>query len=117
MTRVISYLKKYKKIFIIISLIIALSIAALVAFGENESLTVTSSNRSVTEEKLVRILSEISGVGQAEVMITEIDGNIEGVIIVCEGAKDIMVKNDVINAVRTAFKVEKNNIAVYAMNK
>lgn len=117
MTRVVNYLKKYKKIFIIISLIIALSIAAIIAFGESKPVTVTSINRSVTEEKLVRILSEIRGVGQAEVMISEADGNIEGVIIVCEGANDIMVKNDVINAVITAFKVEKNNIAVYAMNK
>lgn len=118
MAKLIELLKKHKKITIIVTLIIFLVVIAAVAFGgKSNSFTVNSSSRSENEEKLVRILTEIDGVGKAEVMITEnADGTVEGVVVVCEGANDIMTKNDVINAVKTALKIEKNNIAVYAMN-
>lgn len=118
MAKLIELLKRHKKITIIVTLIIFLVAILLLAFGgTTKSFTVNSSVRSESEEKLVRILTEINGVGKAEVMITEnADGTVEGVVVVCEGANDIMTRNDVINAVKTALKLEKNNIAVYAMN-
>ncbi|MGN1060861.1 MAG: hypothetical protein ACI4QN_03930 [Candidatus Coproplasma sp.] len=117
MTKVASLINRYKKVIIIVGLIILLVIVAVISFGgSSQSLTVNSTARSETETKLMRILSEIEGVGKAEVMVTEGKDGIEGVVIVCEGANNIMTRNDVINAVKVALKIEKNNIAVYAMN-
>ena len=117
MTKVSAVFKRYKRV-IIISVLLALLIAiAIILFGgSSQSLTVNSSARSETETKLMRILSEIEGVGKAEVMVTEGENGVEGVIIVCEGANNIMTRNDVINAVKVALNTDINNIAVYAMN-
>lgn len=118
MTKGESFFNKNKKIIIISVLLILLIALAIILFGgKKQSLTVDSADtRTQTEAKLMRILSEIDGVGKSEVMVTEGPNGVEGVIIVCEGANDLMTRNDVINAVKVALKIEKNNIAVYAMN-
>lgn len=119
MTKSASFYNRYKKIIIIAALLVLLVALAVVVFGgSTKSFTVDSGSvqRSETETKLMNILSEIDGVGKAEVMITENDGNVEGVVIVCQGANNLMTRNDVINAVKVALKIEKNNIAIYAMN-
>lgn len=118
MSKVKSFINRYKKIIIVSGLLVLLIAVAIILFGgSSQSFNVNSSStRTETELKLLRILSEIDGVGKAEVMITEGDEGVEGVVIVCEGANNIMTRNDVINAVKVALNVEKNNIAVYAMN-
>lgn len=117
MKKVAEYLKGNKNIIIIAALILILilAVALLNAGGGDESAS-GDGLRSQEELKLMKILSEIDGVGEAEVMITSDDGSVVGVVIVCEGANNIMVKSDVLNVVSTALNVDKNNIAVYAMN-
>lgn len=118
MTKVKNFISRYKRTIIISGLLVLLIAVAILLFGNSsQSLTVNSSlTRSETEAKLIRILSEIEGVGKAEVMVNEGEDGVEGVVIVCEGANNIMTRNDVINAVKVALKVDKNKIAVYAMN-
>lgn len=117
MTKVANLFKRYKKVIAIAGLLILLVAIAVISFGvPSQTLTINSTALSETETKLMRILSEIEGVGKAEVMISEGAEGVEGVVIVCEGANSLMVRNDVINAVKVALKIEKNNIAVYAMN-
>lgn len=119
MTKAADFFKRYKKIIIIAALLVVVIILAVSMFGNSaSSLTVNSSTaeRSETETKLMRILSEIEGVGKAEVMINESENGIDGVVIVCEGANNLMTRSDVINAVRVALNIEKSNIAIYAMN-
>lgn len=120
MKRLTDYLKSHRKILLISCLLVTLIALAFLLYGsKNKISTVSTSDnaRSQTEVKLMRILSEIDGVGKAEVMIHEGKNGIEGVIIVCEGAYNIMTRNDILNAASTALNVEKNNIAIYAMNK
>lgn len=119
MKRLTDYLKSHKKILVIGVLLAALIALAFLLYGGRNKISATSSaaGRTETETKLIRVLSEIDGVGKAEVMVNEGKEGVEGVIIVCEGAYNIMTRNDILNAVATALKVDKNNIAIYAMNK
>ena len=120
MKKLLDYYTRHKKILLIAVLLVAFIILAFVLYGSKSKITSAAGNevdRSVTEIKLMRILSEIDGVGQAEVMINEGEKGVNGVIIVCEGAYNIMTRSDILNAVATALNVEKNNIAIYAMNK
>ena len=48
-------------------------------------------------------------------MITENEGKILGVVIVCEGADNIMTRSSILNAVSTALNIDKKIIAIYSM--
>ena len=119
MKKLLEYFKTHKKILIISAALILLVAIACALYSANAKPANSTlyEARTETETKLMRILSEIEGGGQAEVMVTEGESGVEGVVIVCHGANDIMTRNDVLNAVTVALKVEKSNIAIYAMNK
>lgn len=120
MKRLTDYLKSHKKILVISGLLVLLIALAFMLYGSKNKFTGASSSsasHSETEVKLMRVLSEIDGVGKSEVMINEGKNGIEGVIIVCDGANNLMTRSDILNAVSTALNLDKNNIAIYAMNK
>jgi hypothetical protein len=88
----------------------------------------TEETALATEEevRLEEILSQMKGVGDTNVMITyqneETDTvfsgqnkyrKVEGVIVASEGAGDIVIKNDIINAVATVFDIPASNVVVY----
>lgn len=119
MKKLLEFVKVNKTVLIIILLIFTLVLAVVIMNGLNGGETETSntsSEQTSTEKKLSEILSSIAGVGDTQVMINEDDGGINGVIIVCTGANNIMTRNNIINAVSTALNIEKNIIAIYAMN-
>lgn len=120
MKKLLEFFKSQKKILLIAVLLVAFILLAFLLYGGKNKVTSavnTDTNKTVTEIKLTNILSGIDGVGQTEVMINEGEGVVQGVIIVCEGANSLMTRNDILNAVSTALNVNKNNIAIYAMNK
>lgn len=118
MRKVIDYVKANKKIIIVV-LLIALLIGAVYIIDKSKKSVTGSSNitsgQSNTEAKLSGLLSSIEGVGSTQVMITENEGEILGVVIVCEGASNIMTRNNILNAVSTALKIDKKIIAIYSM--
>lgn len=118
MRKVIDYVKANKKIIIVV-LLIALLIGAVYLIDISKKPTSNSSafnsGQTSTEIKLSGILSSIDGVGSTEVMITENEGEILGVVIVCEGANNIMTRSNILNAVSTALKIDKKIIAIYSM--
>lgn len=88
----------------------------------------TEETALATEEeiRLEEILSQMKGVGDTNVMITyqnrETDTvfssqnkyrKVEGVIVAAEGAGDIVIKNNIINAVATVFDIPASNVVVY----
>ncbi len=117
MKKLSEYFHEHKKVLLIALLLVMLIVLAAILYGSKAgALTETSAaEQTETEAKLMNILSEIDGVGKAQVMITESGDEISGVIIVCEGAQNIMTRNDVINAVTVAFDIDRTNIAIYAM--
>lgn len=117
MTKPIEFLKTNKKTIIVVALLIVL-IAVLFFMNSSEGdlqSASTASTKSQTEIKLTEILSSINGVGETQVMISENDGEICGVVIVCSGGDNIITRNDILNAVSTALCINKNLIAIYSM--
>lgn len=118
MRKAFDFVKANKKIIIVITLlIIILGTLYFINKGAQSptAATFSTQEKSPTEQKLIRILSSIDGVGDTDVMINESDGNITGIIIVCGGAENIMVRSNILNAVSTAFDIDKKNIVIYSM--
>ena len=81
------------------------------------------------ELRLEEILSQMKGVGATNVMITyqnneEINSvfnsgtankksKVEGVIVAAEGAGDIVIRSNIINAVATVYDIPASNVVVY----
>ena len=118
MRRVLKFVRDNRRIIIIVTLLVVLIAAVYFINKKSDGKTQTSAayvQKSDTEVKLGKILSSIEGVGKTDVMITEEDGKIAGEIIVCDGADNIMTRNNILNAVSTALNIEKNIIVIYSM--
>lgn len=118
MRKVLNFVNENKKIIIVVILIIIL-VGTIYFMNKASGAADSTANvkaQSATEIKLSKILSSIEGVGTTDVMITENDEGILGVIIVCEGADNIMTKSNILNAVSTALNIDKKIIAIYSMN-
>ncbi len=114
MKRLIQIIKANAKIIALSAIIIIL---ILLAFGINYTDVGRSvgADKSATEIKLGEILSLIDGVGDTDVLIYESEGEVSGVMIVCSGGDNIIVRNNILNAVSTALNIDKKIIAIYAM--
>ena len=118
MNKALEFLKENKNILIVgvLIVILILAVALINVSGGDKAANSSDTLKSAEELKLTRIISELEGVGETEVMITSDADGIKGVVIVCEGAENIMVKSSILNVVSTALNIDKNNIAIYAMN-
>ena len=117
MRKVVDYVEKNKKIIIVVMLIaILIGTVYIIDKRKSDTSTVaTGSAKSETEVKLTGILSCIDGVGRTDVMITEEEGKIVGVVIVCDGADNLMTRSNILNAVSTALNIDKKIIAIYSL--
>ena len=119
MRKVLDYVKDNKKIIIVVALLVIL-VAALYFMNKGmqspTAANVSTQDKSVKELKLTNILKNIEGVGATDVMINESGDAITGVVIVCEGANNLMTRNNILNAVSTALNIDKKIIAIYSMN-
>ena len=117
MRKVIDYVKKNRKIIIVVLLLaVLIGTVYIVDKGKSKTSSIAAySAKSETEVKLTGILSNIDGVGKTDVMITEEEGKIVGVVIVCEGADSLMTRSKILNAVSTALNIDKKIIAIYSL--
>lgn len=119
MTKLFSYLKTNVKV-IIVAAIVAVLVGIVLVLnsvekGKSTQPAAVAANKTETELKLAGLLNNMKGVGEADVMINESEGEILGVVIVCQGADNIMTRNDILNAVSTALNISKSIIAIYSM--
>ena len=104
--------EKWKDLLLIGVLAIALLFAISRVFGGNKEKTIASS-MTETERKVSRLLQEIQGVGEAEVIVCETEDGTKNVVIVCDGAKNIRVILDVREAVAAALGTDENSVKIY----
>ncbi|MCD7728435.1 MAG: hypothetical protein LUI60_00790 [Clostridia bacterium] len=107
------YIREKKKLILIILLVLLLAVTVYLFFGDTEEQSAVT--QTETEAKIAAVLSVMDGVGDVEVVITEAEGAVTGVVVVCEGADSILVRNNILNAVSTALNINKNLIAIYSM--
>lgn len=84
------------------------------------------------EARLAKILSDIKGVGSADVMLTYTEAEetqsvfsgsgagqmkkVRGVIVTAEGAGNPVIKNNIINAVSAVYDIPVKNVIVFEKN-
>ncbi len=66
-----------------------------------------------SEEKVIRLLKEIDGVGDASVIVYETEEGAKSVVVVCEGANDLRVVMNVREAVAAALGTEEKAVKIY----
>lgn len=69
------------------------------------------------EIRMERVMEKVTGAGETYVMINEENEEIKGVLIVCEGAKDIAVRLRVQDAARALLNISNERIHVMAMEE
>ncbi len=68
---------------------------------------------SENEVKVMRLLQEIDGVGEASVVVCEDEDGVKSVVVVCEGANDLRVAMNVREAVAAALDTQQKSIKIY----
>lgn len=102
-----------KDVLLLCALAAALLFAAWRIFYTGDSDEVSASGLSETEAKVMRILEEIDGVGEASVMVCETEDGAQSAVVVCEGAERFTVVIKVREAVATALGIEQKSVKVY----
>ena len=103
---------KIKNLALFFSFGALLAIAIFQVFSKDK-LTTESSVNSAIEAELCAFLNEIQGVGEVTVMIHESEFGVEGVVVVCEGANDLMVNMNIREAVAAALGTDEKSVKIY----
>ena len=92
---------------------LVLFFAAWEIFHTEENVATVANVSTDTENKVMRLLEEIEGVGNASVMICENEEGVQSVVVVCDGANDLRVLINVREAVAAALGTEENAVKIY----
>ena len=123
--------KKVLRIAVIIGLcaIILLALSSVIR-PEPDNTALTQAYAEKTEQRLLDIVSRISGVGEAEIFLTmdnagesvyvknsdnktlSIEPRVRGVVVVCEGGDDPVVASHVLEAVTKALAISTDKVCI-----
>ena len=106
-----SFSPKIKDALLICVLVVALLVCAWGVFSTESK--PTDEVFSDTERRVDRLIEEIEGVGEAEVMICQTENGVKSVVVVCEGGNDLQVIVRVREAVAAALGTEEKAVKIY----
>lgn len=104
---------KTKDVLILAAIGLILTIAIWRVFLPDETASVGTYVMNSDEERLSYLLSQMDGVGEAEVMICETETGAKNVFVLCEGANDFEVVINIREAVSAAIGAEARNVKIY----
>lgn len=111
---VVPFLKGHiKEIVLLMVLMAALIFSAWKIFAGKDANNVVNIIATETEKKVARLLEEIDGVGEAEVIVCENENGVQSVVVVCEGANNLQVVMDIRGAVAAALGTQENSVKIY----
>ncbi len=102
-----------KDVLIMAILAFALFFVSWKVFQEEDGEGKTAASLSESEVKIMRLLREINGVGEASVVVCEDEDGVKSVVVVCEGANDLQVNMNVREAVAAALDTPQQTIKIY----
>ncbi len=107
--------ERRKELLIIFALALVLGFAVWrVFYDDTEKVSVgQTATQTETERKLSALLTEIDGVGDAEVMICETEDGVKSVVVVCSGAENLQVVMDIREAVAAALGTDEKSVKIY----
>ena len=113
--KIFSTTGKIKDLLLVGGLAIVLVVASWNIFYKNEenpedSLSIVATQ---TEERVRRLLEEMEGVGQADVMVCETEDGVQSVVVVCEGANNLQVVLHIKQAVAAALGTQEKSVKIY----
>ena len=104
---------KMKDWLLLVTLGLLLIFTAWQVFHTEEAKETATFYATETETKVLRLLREIDGVGDANVIVYEKEGCVESVVVVCEGANNLRVAMNVREAVASALGTEQKSVKIY----
>lgn len=105
--------KNIRIIAVVFIIAIALIIYSTVTTTRAKDTTQVSTVTQTEEEtRLSNILSNIEGAGEVQTMITKSDGQIVGVLVIADGAKNPMVRLRLLQASASALGISEDVISV-----
>ncbi len=102
-------IKNIKIVVLIFIIAVALVIYSSVAANKQDE---KQSYQNDEETRLSSILSSVDGAGQVEAMITQSSGEIVGVLVIADGAKNPLVRIRLLNATSSALGIDSKLISV-----
>ena len=93
------------------------SSASRFSAGNAGTSAAATESASEKEKSLAAFLSEMDGVGTAEVRICEDENGVMSVAVVCDGAKNILVNSNIREAVSAALGVDEKNVKIYPKSR
>ena len=100
---------KIKDILLLTALGLVLILSAWTLFQSEEK---SEANMTEAEMKVARLLGEIEGVGEVNVIVCENEEE-KSVVVVCDGGRDLQVIMDIREAVATALGTEEKLVKIY----
>ena len=104
---------KVKDLGLLFLLAILLIFSTWQIFHTEEAEGVSAVGITETERKVLRLLEEIDGVGDANVIVYEAEDGAKSVVVVCEGANNLRVVMNVREAVAAALGTEEKAVKIY----
>ncbi len=104
---------RVKDLLLLSALAFILVFAAWQIFHTEETEEAVAVNATQTEIKVIRLLEEIDGVGDANVIVYETEEGVKNVVVVCEGANDLRVVMNIRGAVAAALGTEEKAVKIY----
>ena len=109
-----SWKGRIKDVILLAILAFALLFAAWKIFkGGDTQDEATNIAATENEKRVARILQEIEGVGEAEVVVCEDENGVKSVVVVCEGANNFCVIMDIREAVAAALGTQESAVKIY----
>ena len=99
-------------------LLVVIAIPTKKESGQNtQSSYENAGSATEMEKRLEHLLSNMQDVGKVQVMITtKDDGQVEGIVVLAEGAKDGVVIKNITEVVQALFDVDAHKIRVIRSN-
>ena len=108
----LTYIKKQDKRILVPIVLFIIVVLILIFFGDSEEDSQPIEN---TESKLETLCSQIDGVGECQVMVTYRNDEVFAVAVLCDGADNIEVKNNLKSLISSLYGIGAHRVEILSL--